>query len=266
MGRRWLALAAALLPLLTSGCSIFFDIVGRPTLEDVRPRITGVDLEGVSLTLDVDVANPYFFRLVSPRFRYGIDVEGAEFVSRQESEGADIAARSIGTLALPIRLDYVKVWQAYRKLSELKEFSCKIHGALIFRVMGRSIDLPLSYERTLPVVRAPRFSNVTVQFSRLSLTHATVTLEADIENPNVFDVDVEGLGYQLMLGGTSVGNLTASTAGTVAAGERGRFKLTGQVSAASALFRLARGESLGAAKLSATGAITTPYGKVNLTK
>lgn len=259
----WLALVAvALLP----GCSSFFGLFGRPTIEDVRPKLTGIDLLGVNLAFEIDVKNPYYVPLISPRLRYGIDVEGEEFMASQESEGLDVAARSVGTVVLPVRIDYVNIARAYKTLSKLKEFRYRLHGALVFSAMGRSFELPLSYEGRAPVVRPPRFSNITVRFSKVSLTSAAVTVEADMHNPNIFDVGINSLGYVLRLGEAQVGNVTAATAGKIAAGKTGRLTLTGRISAAGALFRLARGGSLGAPSIQPTGAIETPYGAVKLGK
>jgi len=44
--------------------------------------------------------------------------------------------------------------------------------------MGRSFELPLSYEGRASVVRPPRFSNVRAWVARSGLTSAIVTVEA----------------------------------------------------------------------------------------
>jgi len=253
-------LVAALVLLMLPGCALF----GRPTIDDVRPKIKAVDLGGVTLAFEVDVRNPYFVSVVSPGFQYGIDVEGEEFIAPQESGEFRVPARSVGTVVLPVRLEYLSLIRAYETLRELNQFTYRLHGTLRFRALGWTFKLPLSYEGVAPVVRPPRFSNVRARFARSGLTSAIVTVEADMHNPNIFDVGIDSLGYVLRLGETQVGNVTAATAGKIAAGKTGRLTLTGRISAAGALLRLARGGSLGAPSIRPTGTIETPYGAVKL--
>ena len=261
-----LALAGAALVMLTSGCAAFFDVVGRPTVEDVRTRITKIGFLGVTLTFDIDIRNPYVVPLRSPRFRYALDVEDAPLIEPREHEGVDVAARSVGTVTVPVRLSYTNVWCAYKKLRQAREFAYRLHGAFIISAGDRSFELPVSHRGTLPVLRPPKFSNVRATFSNVSLTSAAVTVEADAENPNIFDLDVKDVGYVLTLGETRVGDLSAGTLGKIAPGMSGKVILQGRISAVEALVRLLRGEPLGKAKLSPTGVIRTPYGTAELDK
>ena len=267
MTRRGTAFLVAALVLLTlPGCAVFYGLFGRPTIEDVRPKIKDVDLGGVTLAFEVDVKNPYFFSLVSPGFQYGIDVEGEALIAPQESGEFRVPAWSVGTVVLPVRLEYLNLVRAYKTLRELNEFTYRLHSVLRFRALGATFKLPLSHEGTAPVVRLPRFTNVTFRVGRVSLTSATVFVEADMENPNIFEIGVNQLGYALQVGDTPVGNVTATTGGSIGAGESGRIRLTGRISAGGALLRLMRGEPLGTPRIQPTGSIETPYGAIKLQK
>ena len=268
MKRNALALVAlaGLALLVVPGCAVFADLFGRPTVEGVRPTIKSIDLQGVTLAFEVDVKNPYVVPLASPRFRYGMDVEGAEFMAAQESEGADVPARGVGTLVLPVRLDYAALAQTYKTLSNANEFTYKLHGGLTFSAAGTSFDLPLSHEGKAPVVRPPTFSNISVRVAKASLTSLAVTVESDIKNPNVFQLGIDSLGYALKLGAASVADVKGATGGTIEPGKSGRVTLTGRLSGADALRSLAGGGKLGAPTLQPTGAIQTPYGAIKLQK
>ena len=260
------ALVAAMALSSLPGCAALFDTIGRPTVEAVRPKIKSIDLRGVTVAFEVDVKNPYYVPLVSPRLQYGIDVEGAEFIAAQESEGLDVPARGAGTLVLPVRLDYANLAKAYQTLSKLNEFTYKLHGALAFSVFGKTARIPLSHEGKAPVVRPPSFSNISVRYSKASWASATVTVEADVSNPNVFAMGINDLGYALKIGEASVSDVKGGTGGNIGPGKSGRVKLVGRISAAAALLKIAKGAKLGAPNIRPTGSIDTPYGAIKLTK
>lgn len=259
---RALVLLAAIVLLSAPGCALF----GRPTVEAVRPKIKSVDLTGLTLAFEVDVKNPYYVPLVSPKFQYGMDVEGAEFLAAQESEGLDVPARGIGTLVLPVRFDFANMAKTYQTLSKVNEFTYKLHGGLLFSALGKTARIPLSHEGRAPVVRPPTFSNISFRLAKSSLTSVAVTVEADIKNPNVFKLGIDSLGYALKLGGASVADVKGATGGAIEPGKSGRVKLTGQLSGADAIRSLAGGAKLGAPTLQPTGSIHTPYGAIKLAK
>jgi LEA14-like dessication related protein len=112
------------------------------------------------------------------------------------------------------------------------------------------------------VLHLPTFSVKSVDVADLSFSSARVTVDAELQNPNVFDIDARDIGYTLRIGDIAVGRLTASTIGTVPAAAGGRVRLTGDVTVRSALIQLARGVSVSEVSVSSTGSFGTPYGAV----
>jgi LEA14-like dessication related protein len=105
---------------------------------------------------------------------------------------------------------------------------------------------------------------VRVRLSEVSLRRASLAVEAEVANPNVFPIDIRGLGFVLKAGDDQLGGLTASTAEPIPAGGTGRLTLKGEVSASAVLLRIVRGESLRRATLCPSGSIMTPHGPVTL--
>jgi len=266
MRERVVVAGVVLMAVLLTGCGHVLEIVGKPEVTAVRPRITGIDLGGIGIAFDVDVRNPYPLAIRSPRLRYGLEIEGAELLSSSEDSVVRLPANGIGTITLPVRLGYAKVWSTVRKLADAKQAAYKLHGSVSVNAMGREYELPVSHAGTFPILRPPKFSNFRVAMSNVSLRSARVTVHADVVNPNVFALGIKDVGYELALGSVSVGNLVASTVDRIEADARGRVTLTGEVSATSALLRLIRGTKLGAPKLAPSGTIETPYGPVKLEK
>jgi LEA14-like dessication related protein len=252
-----------LVSMLISGCALLQEI-RKPEIVSVRPKIAGIDFEGINMAFDIDVNNPYPLPIRTPRFRYGIAIQGNEFFKGEAESGINLPAVQVGTLTLPVQLSYKNLWQQFQGLSHAREVDYTLSGALLFSALGSSFELPLSHNGTFPVLRPPTFSNIRVNVPEVSLTGAKISVDADVKNPNVFDLGIQNLGYVLKIGGEEIGGLTASSAGTVGAGESSRLSLAGEISAASSLLRLIRGGRLGEAMLVPSGAIQTPYGIVTL--
>jgi LEA14-like dessication related protein len=256
-------LVAATLVASTLGCATL-PLTERPEIQAVRPRISGIDFQGVNMAFDVDVRNPYPIPLRTPRFRYGIDVEGSRFFDSEAASGIDLPASGVGTATLPVRMSYADLWRTYGSLAGAPEADYTLRGALLIPVAGQSLELPLSHSGTFPILRPPAFSDVKVQLGDVSLTKAGVSVDAVMKNPNAFALGLEGLGYALKLGDAKLGGLSATTASTLAAGQTGRMTLSGDVSAASALFNMLMGGGKGGAEIVPSGSIQTPYGTVKL--
>lgn len=254
-------IAACLIAL--AGCSSvpLLDSIAKPEVKDVRAHITGIDFQGVNLVFDVDVLNPYPVALTTPRFRYGIEVAGTSLAKSDSATSLSLPASGVGTAALPVRFRYADLMKLYGDLSTLNETDYKLTGALVFNAMNRSIEVPVSYAGKMPVLKVPTFSDAEVQADDISLTRAAVTVDANIGNPNVFELGLDGLGYSLKIGDIQVASISASTPGALAAGGTGKLRLTGSFSAASAAIQLLMGGRLGAVSIKPTGFVTTPYGK-----
>jgi LEA14-like dessication related protein len=245
---------------LVSGCSS----LQRPEIRAVRPHVTGIDLQGVSITFDVDIHNPYPIALRAPRFQYGIDIEDAEFIKSQAPVEVDLPAGQVGTATLPARLEYLQLWRTYRSLADATEVKYRLRGTVPISALGQTHELPLSHSGTFPVLRLPKIDVGKVDFSDVSLSKAKANVSATIHNPNVFAVGAKGLGYALVLGDTSVGSLSAETLESIPAGGTGELRLSGEITARAALTRILQGGGFSDARLTPTGTIQTPFGPVDL--
>lgn len=245
---------------------MLLSIFGRPKVEEVRPRVSGIDLDGVALTFDMDVRNPYWFALRAPLVRYGLDVQGREFLKSEAPLKVALPARATATLSVPVRISYASLWGVYRDLrgSDQAEADYTLRAVLPVTVFWKRLEVPVAYEGRFPILKAPRFSDVRFRVSEASLLRAVVTIEAAVTNPNVFEVDIRGLGYIFKAGDVQLAGLTASTAGAIGPRQTGQVTLVGEVAVGRTALQLLRSGRLEKPSLSPTGVIKTPYGTVKL--
>ncbi len=237
-----------------------------PEVVGVSPRIASVDLKGVDLVFDVRVDNPLPVAINAPGYGYAVSIEGRPFVDGTAKTGADLPPAGVGTAPVPIRLDYRQLFDMYEGLEGKNEIAYRLVATLDVPVLGTIQKLPFGHDGTLPVVRAPTISVVSVDSSGLSLSGASVTIDADLTNPNAFGVGLAELGYALRLGGKSAGRLSASTAGLVGPGESRRLKLVGELSTGGALEGLISGAGGRTPRIAPTGSFSTPWGQVKMSQ
>lgn len=257
-------LTAALLTAVLFGCATL-PFSETPEVRAVSPRIAGVDFQGLDMDFDVDVSNPYPVPIKTPRFRYGIDVEGSKFFDSEATSQVSLPASGVGTVTLPVRLSYTDLFRTYQGLADAAEAHYTLRGSIILPLLGRSFEVPVSHSGMFPVLRPPTFSDVNVDLAQVSLLKTKISVDAAMKNPNAFALGIENLGYMLKLGDTEIGGLTATAANTLDAGETERLLLTGELSAASGIVNMIKGGgTIGRAQIFPSGSIQTPYGPVKL--
>ena len=275
LGRPWgagvralRAALAALGPLLAAGgCSPRLWPMA-PKVRKVRPRVTAIGWSGVDLEFRIDVRNPNYFRLRTPRCRAGFAVEGIEFATADVATRHTLAARRTTTLAVPVHVSYAELWRAYKRVRPIAEATYRLRGTLFFPLWPYDLRVPLAHSGKFPILRMPRFQAASIRFGRVSFRKLQVVVAVDVTNTNAFEVDIRDLGYSLRLGDAAVGALTASTEGKLGPGATGRVALAGEISGLTAATHLAlKGfRDLRNVRLVPKGVLKTPYGTVNLDK
>lgn len=260
MLRRSLIALALLLIGQAVGCST----TRQPEVRAVNVDVRSIDFNGVGAVFNVDVYNPHAVRLKIPKLEYAIDVAGTEFIRAEQSPDIDLPAGGVGTLPLPVQMEYARLRTISARLKDASEIPYRLRGTAIVTGLDRPCDVTLKHKGKLPMLRLPSFSSPRVRFADASLTGARVALEVDVHNPNVCDLGLADISYSLSFGPIPVGHVRASALGELAPGSSGKLSLTGEVTAAGILQQLARGEKLGGFVMAWSGTVQTPYGSVTL--
>ena len=252
---------AATVPLILAGCALL-ESIAKPEVKSVQPHITGADLEGLDMVFDVGVQNPYPVPITASKLKYRLDVEGSRLIVSETDASMSIPASGRGTVKLPARISFADIAAAYSGVKGKPEVGYTLHGAASVTAFGKPTDIPINHSGKLPIVRPPKFSDVSAKFSRSGLLGAKVDVKAQMTNPNAFEIGVDSLRYGLKFGDAEVGGLTASSSSALAPGATKPFAMSGSVSAGKALMQLMAGAKMGQVRIVSSGAFTTPYGRV----
>jgi len=247
--------------VLVSGCATIASL-SKPEIRVLEPRITNISFQDVQLAVDLDIYNPYPFRITAAPSEYKIDIEDQKFLAGEIVSELSISPKQRGTLTVPARIAYADLARLGGGISKASELKYTLYGFVRMPIAGSNFDIPFSHRGVFPVLRPPVFSAVKVQLAEVSLSKAVVITEAEINNPNAFDLGLKELTYVLNLGNAKVAGLKSATEGTVAASSKGRVTLVGEISAASGLIHVLMNGVPSEPQLSASGLLLTPYGKI----
>lgn len=253
-------LAAAALPACAGTMGL------APTLAGVEMRLTGVDLDGVDLAFDVGVDNPLPVEIPAPRIDYTLGVEGSQFASAGGAKGRAVPASGAGVVTVPLRVGFRELAKVVSDLDGRDEASYDFSGNVALPALGTTFRLPFRKAGKFPVVRAPSLSVRSVDTSGISLTGGTLVLDADLTNPNAFELGIDDLGWQLDAGKARIGGLRASSGGAVGPKQTRTLRFEASISASEALQGLLASGKRSGFRIVPTGALRTPYGDLPLSK
>ncbi len=264
MRTRFLLISLILLAALQIDCATTTPLLRDPEIRAVRPRVLGIDFGGITLAFDVDVYNPNFYPIRSPRLRYNFNVEGARLFGAETTAPINLPQNQVGMVTFPVRVSYLDVLRVYQALAYATQADYALDGGLLFPIAGRTMELPFSYRGTFPILRPPTFSDVNVHVADVSPLTTRIDVTALAKNPNDFPLGLGALQYILKLGDIHVADLSSRTGQTLDPLQTAPLSFTAEVSTAGALLSLLQGSSLGQAKLLPSGAVQTPYGAIPL--
>jgi LEA14-like dessication related protein len=251
-----------LLIVFVTGCSTLLSI-RQPEVAAVRPRITSIDFESIRLAMDVHVRNPYPFRIGAVPAQLQLTVNGKKIFQGEIATATPIALVQTGKVTFPVALNYSDLFRLGKELANASEVKYTASGVVRVPVMNTTFDIPFSHQDSLPILRPPTVSALKVQLSDVTLSKAKIVADAEMCNPNSFEVGIKNLSFALNLGNAKVGGLKA-VSNAVPPKSKERLLLSGEISAKSGLIDVLMNGVSGPPEISAIGLLQTPYGEVKL--
>lgn len=248
--------------VLIPGCTTLLSI-RQPEIVAVRPRVTSIDFESVRLAIDIHVRNPYPFRIGAVPAQLQLTVKGKRVFQGEMATASPIALAQTGKVTFPVALNFSDLFKAGKELANASEVEYTASGRVRVPVMNTVFEIPFSHHDRLPILRHPTVSTLKVQLSDVSLSKAKIVADAEMSNPNSFEVGIKNVSFALNLGNAKVGGLRALS-NAVPPKSKERLLLSGEISAESGLINVLMNGVSGSPEISAMGLLKTPYGEVKL--
>lgn len=253
--------AGALATVLLAGCA-----ESKPRIETITPRVTGIDWKGVDITFDVAVKNPLPIELRAPGGRYAIEIAAHEIIRADSVPPIAVPRRSTGIVALPARFEYLEVLGLVRDLHDAAEVPYRVSGALTLAAAGMTLEAPFSHDGELPVLRMPTIAIKGLKQGSVAFSGVSVTVSAEIENPNVFAIGASGLQFDLTVADSRVANVRVDMPNSLKAESTSGIELVAEVGGADAIANIVTSPHAADVQVKLRGELETPFGKVPLAR
>ncbi|ETX11167.1 hypothetical protein MUS1_11795 [Marinomonas ushuaiensis DSM 15871] len=208
-GKLSLRITCVLLIVVLSGCSIF-----QKSLDVSKPKasIRGVSIDelstqSVTLLVDVEVTNPNVFALKTAGFDLDLLINDQRIASvAQPDASLSLPAKGSNNIQLPVTLTFDQIMKSVSDFDDKTEMSYGVDGkvAIDVPVLG-NLNMPVSFSGVLPIPKQPEITIKNFNVDTNSLSGAKLSVDLDIKNPNVFDIDLNNVNYQLKAEGKSLG-------------------------------------------------------------
>lgn len=247
--------------LLPGGCG-----ESKPRIEYVEPRVTAIDWRGVNLAFDVGVKNPLPVPLRAAGGRYAVDIAGQQFVRSDAVPPLDVASRGRGEVVLPARFEYARILGLVRDWEDAAEVPYRLSGAIAFELAGQPMELPFAHDGEIPMLKMPEIEITGIKTGDIGFEGVSVTITAEIENPNAFPLGIGDVGFAVTLGGVTLAEMSTRTPREIKRGGKGSLEFTARASALDAVSSILNARDLSQVRVHMRGALDTPFGSVSVVR
>ncbi len=171
-------------------------------------------LEGATLALRYEVANPTPVDLELSRFGYAVEVDGKRVADGAVPGGVKVPASGVAPVLVPVAVRFSSIPGFAAKVATKDPVPYRLTGAVAVRApTGEEAELPIDYAGALAVPKLPAFGLKGFKVRSWNPFDAAVEVRIGIENENAFDLPPGALRVAVSIGGQQV----ASADGTLAA-------------------------------------------------
>ena len=176
--------------------------ISKPVVKYENVKISALSFEGVDLVFDFSIDNPNALGINLAGFNYDVNINGTSFVSGNQEEKISIPSRGKNNIQIPVSLSFSELVKTYKSFSNRDSIDYGLAGSFAFDlpVIGK-VSVPYSASGNFPMLKIPSVSVSALKLNNINLLGAEVLLKLDCENPNKFDLGLDGFDYSFGVAG-----------------------------------------------------------------
>lgn len=177
----------------------------RPEIRLHNVQLRGLTLSGATLDFDVEVLNPYDVALPLLDASYNLASKGDPFLNGEAELERLIPASGSAHVTLPVTVTFAGLLDALKGVQPgaVIPYIAELDFSVDAPAIGR-IGIPVRHRGELPVPTPPSVELGHIEWTEIGLSNVGARLTLNVTNLNDFPVDLEDLGINLALAGTSV--------------------------------------------------------------
>jgi LEA14-like dessication related protein len=199
-------------------CETLSAVFREPVLSLHSVELVNIDFNGVQLLCKVNVQNPNAIEIPFPEIGWEFFVNTNSFINGTIRNDQRIRARRTTVVDIPVRLEYLGVFDTFASLKESKQAEYKVALAAKFAlpILGDRV-WNFEHEGVFPVLQMPKLSMPSMKIDRIDFTRAELLFTVNVENPNEFDLPSPKLAYDYLVNNNSVIRSTLENSAPIAA-------------------------------------------------
>jgi len=188
--------------LCITGCQSLEHFFQKPSVSFNSIKIKDMSIQNATVVFYFDVSNPNPFGAALNSLTYNLAVNQKSIARGTADKGIHIPAKGLKKVELPVSIDYFDIIDSLGDLVTKKEIAYELTGT--FNLMGFS--LPYQTSGTLPLPKLPGIIIKEIGVKNLSWAGAALDFVLELENSNSFGMNLNGLEYNISIGGESLIN------------------------------------------------------------
>jgi len=180
-----------------AGCQSLEHFFQKPTVTFNTIKIKDMTIQDATAVFYFDVSNPNPVGGTLSSLNYDLDVNKKSIASGTANKGLQVPAEGTKTIELPVSINYFDIIDSVSDLIKKKEITYDLDGA--FNFMGFNLPYHTSGKFTLPEL--PGIIVKKINMNTFSWAGAALDIVLELENNNSFGVNLNGLEYNISMGG-----------------------------------------------------------------
>ena len=199
----------SLMSMFVAGCGSMGDLKSYTDIVKPKVKIAGTQIkkfamDQIDLSIELEIDNPNPVAINTSGFNYEVFVNNQLFTKGEQTQKKSIAAATVSKTSFPVTLVYAELKKVFKDVKSLNEINYEIKAQV-------NVDLPVvgtvpvnaADSGKLPVPKIPKISVSNIELGKMDFKTAEVMLTLDVENPNIFDIDITSLIYDINVAGST---------------------------------------------------------------
>jgi len=180
----------------------------EPSVSFNSAQLVKITFTGTELLCKVQVKNPNAFNIPFPEIGWEFFIDNNSFVKGVvKNDQQRINARSTTLVDVPVSVKYLDVFNTFKSLIDSDQANYKIALALKFPIpVIRERVWNFEHKGVFPILKPPTISFKGITAKNLSLSRIDFDVIWEVENPNIFNMNVKDLSFSLAVNGSSWAN------------------------------------------------------------
>ena len=252
--------------VLIMGCAALQEIIKPPTVDVESVNLRDLSFNEATLDFALAIYNPNPVGATLEGFDYSFVVEGNEFLKGDENRQLSLPSTGSSTIHIPVTVQFKELYDLIKSNKNQDTVGYSISGHFKPGGILSGFQVPFMKSGNLPAVKVPKVSLSGLKIKGLSFTQVDLELGLDVDNPNIFGLDMSKLDYKINIAGEQVASGSATDVAQVPKKDKGKITLPISLNfsgVASAIRTALTSKSVDCA-VSGSADLNSPFGLLNL--